>query len=349
MWDLADVDQETLARQLRKEAGIMIVDEDTIVETNSKIRKTALWAEGIYERRIKLKDRKRMARSRANQNNGLAESDEGDQKGGFGGQEMEEESEYGGETFGSSAPQRISRDELMAQGMEGTALEPLKEVTRQKVDRGDAERRRHSNADGSEAQEQRKTPSPSYSGTTDGAASLPGSSRSAPMDDDAEGSAISSTLARTRQGLGPAVPTTSTDRDELAGAMFASDDSYEEGIEGDSAGSEGDTPNTSGGITLRPYQHAAIQACVDAFDSGLTRIGVSSPTGSGKTTMFMKLIPKVVEKQLGDKVERKQTLIIVNSVELARQSKNAAERLLPEGWTVEVEQGSSIASGRADV
>jgi ATP-dependent helicase IRC3 len=131
--------------------------------------------------------------------------------------------------------------------------------------------------------------------------------------------------------------------------MFASDDSYEEGIEGDSAGSEGDTPNTSGGITLRPYQHAAIQACVDAFDSGLTRIGVSSPTGSGKTTMFMKLIPKVVEKQLGDKVERKQTLIIVNSVELARQSKNAAERLLPEGWTVEVEQGSSIASGRADV
>jgi hypothetical protein len=65
--------------------------------------------------------------------------------------------------------------------------------------------------------------------------------------------------------------------------------------------------------------------------------------------MFMKLIPKVVEKQLGDKVERKQTLIIVNSVELARQSKNAAERLLPEGWTVEVEQGSSIASGRADV
>lgn len=354
MWDLADVDQETLARQLKKEAGILIVNDDTIIETNPKIRRTALWAEKVWERREKSRNEKRMARSRANQNNGLAESDEGDQKGGFEtGQEMEEESAYGdAETFGSLAPQRISRDELMAQGMEGTALEPLKEVTRPKVDRGDAERNRNPNADVSEPQEQSKTYSPLNSGTTDGAVSLPGSSRGAPMEDDgAEGSDISSTLAKTRQGLVSAVPTTSTDRDELAGAMFASDDSDEvpEDMEGNLSGSEGDTSNTSGGITLRPYQNAAIQACVDAFDSGLTRIGVSSPTGSGKTTMFMKLIPKVVEKQLGDKVERKQTLIIVNSVELARQSKNAAERLLPEGWTVEVEQGSSIASGSADV
>lgn len=37
---------------------------------------------------------------------------------------------------------------------------------------------------------------------------------------------------------------------------------------------------------LRPYQVDVIEACVNALDRGLQRIGVSSPTGSGKTVML---------------------------------------------------------------
>lgn len=74
-------------------------------------------------------------------------------------------------------------------------------------------------------------------------------------------------------------------------------------------------------------------------------MGVSSPTGSGKTTMFMKLIPRVVEKE----GKRKQTLILVSAVELASQSVNAARRILGEGWSVELDQGVKKATGLADV
>lgn len=37
---------------------------------------------------------------------------------------------------------------------------------------------------------------------------------------------------------------------------------------------------------LRPYQIDVIETCVKALDRGLRRIGVSSPTGSGKTVML---------------------------------------------------------------
>jgi ATP-dependent helicase IRC3 len=97
-------------------------------------------------------------------------------------------------------------------------------------------------------------------------------------------------------------------------------------------------------VTLRPYQETAITSCLHALASGLTRIGVSSPTGSGKTTMFMSLIPQVPASS-----ERTRTLIIVSSVELAGQAEVAAKRLLGPSWTVEVEQGKRTASGTADV
>ena len=103
-------------------------------------------------------------------------------------------------------------------------------------------------------------------------------------------------------------------------------------------------------ITLRPYQESAIDACLSAVDSGLKRIGVSSPTGSGKTFMFMNLIPRfppVRSDQNREKAER--VLIVVSSVELASQTEVAAERWLGMGWSVEVEQSKRIASGRADV
>lgn len=94
---------------------------------------------------------------------------------------------------------------------------------------------------------------------------------------------------------------------------------------------------------LRPYQTEAIDECLRALDSGLRRIGVSSPTGSGKTTMFMSLIPRVEFQG------RKQVLVLVGSVELAAQAEGAARKILGEGYTVEVEQGTRKASGKADV
>jgi hypothetical protein len=103
-------------------------------------------------------------------------------------------------------------------------------------------------------------------------------------------------------------------------------------------------PLSTDQVVLRPYQETAITACLDALESGLTRIGVSSPTGSGKTTMFMSLIPKILAQQ-----EKTRTLILVGSVELASQAEGAAKRLLGPDWSVEVEQGKRTASGTADV
>ncbi|KAL1410248.1 putative ATP-dependent helicase IRC3 [Vanrija albida] len=104
-------------------------------------------------------------------------------------------------------------------------------------------------------------------------------------------------------------------------------------------------------VVLRPYQTDAIDACLDALDKGRTRIGVSSPTGSGKTTMFMHLIPRVKESYRAEEqgVGSKQTLILVGSVELALQAEAAAARILGDAYTVEVEQSKRVASGNADV
>ncbi|KAK8861366.1 hypothetical protein IAR55_002185 [Kwoniella newhampshirensis] len=110
------------------------------------------------------------------------------------------------------------------------------------------------------------------------------------------------------------------------------------------------TSNSPSPITLRPYQLAAIQECLQALTSGLRRIGVSSPTGSGKTTMFMNLVPLVpFYNNTTPTGGSGRTLIVVSSVELASQAEGAARRLLGDEWTVEVEQSKRKASGRADV
>ncbi|ORY27479.1 P-loop containing nucleoside triphosphate hydrolase protein [Naematelia encephala] len=108
---------------------------------------------------------------------------------------------------------------------------------------------------------------------------------------------------------------------------------------------EASTSSYSSAITLRPYQEDAITKCLDAIQSGKTRIGVSSPTGSGKTTMFMNLIPQVPYSGQG----RGRTFILVSSVELANQAEEAVKQLLGDKWTVEVEQSKRKASGAADV
>jgi ATP-dependent helicase IRC3 len=101
-----------------------------------------------------------------------------------------------------------------------------------------------------------------------------------------------------------------------------------------------------GAIILRPYQEACLLACTDALRSGISRIGVSLPTGAGKTTVFISLLSRISPPPR--RTDATRSLIIVNSVELARQAASQVEALFPR-WTVELEQGVNKASGLADV
>ncbi|OCF45058.1 hypothetical protein I317_01109 [Kwoniella heveanensis CBS 569] len=200
----------------------------------------------------------------------------------------------------------------------------------------------------------------------------------------------------------PKEKTTATDTSQLPSILSLSDS----GPDPDSSSAldlENPSSSDKDKVVLRNYQVKAIQACDDALKRGVRRFGVSAPTGSGKTTMFMHLIPlvsddfaisssmsspsisspssgssssspaidpqsfspddrsnndvtskrgqidKEKEAQRPMKRQRRQTLILVGSVELANQAQRAAERLLGEGWTVEVEQSKRHASGKADV
>ncbi|KIK05463.1 hypothetical protein K443DRAFT_675026 [Laccaria amethystina LaAM-08-1] len=98
---------------------------------------------------------------------------------------------------------------------------------------------------------------------------------------------------------------------------------------------------------LRPYQEQCLDTCLEALASGVSRIGVSLPTGSGKTTVFVSLLSRLVPSAWNPVATR--SLIIVNSVELARQSASQVASLFPR-WSVEIEQGAKYkASGFADV
>jgi len=100
-------------------------------------------------------------------------------------------------------------------------------------------------------------------------------------------------------------------------------------------------------IVLRPYQEQCLGACLDALETGHTRLGVSLPTGSGKTTVFVSLLSRLSPPAANESATR--SLIIVNSIELARQSAEQVSRQFPD-WTVEIEQGGKhVASGFADV
>lgn len=74
---------------------------------------------------------------------------------------------------------------------------------------------------------------------------------------------------------------------------------------------------------------------------------MSLPTGSGKTTVFISLLARLAPPAIN--LEATKSIIIVNSIELARQSAVQVARLFPN-WSVEIEQGSKYkASGQADV
>ncbi|GAA6042342.1 hypothetical protein JCM8097_003857 [Rhodosporidiobolus ruineniae] len=104
------------------------------------------------------------------------------------------------------------------------------------------------------------------------------------------------------------------------------------------------------GITLRPYQAEAIRAVLDELDRGkFQRLGVSMPTGSGKTAIFTALIrylPTLVHPTSGEHADR--VLIIVNSIQLALQTAEVVQRTYPD-ISVEIEQGSKKGTGMAQV
>jgi ATP-dependent helicase IRC3 len=95
------------------------------------------------------------------------------------------------------------------------------------------------------------------------------------------------------------------------------------------ASQDSSTSNTAGDVTataiptgfkLRGYQQDAIDACLKALKEGLTRIGVSSPTGSGKTLMFASLIPHFLPLGSKYRSNKSRVLILVGSEELADQA-----------------------------
>jgi ATP-dependent helicase IRC3 len=100
-------------------------------------------------------------------------------------------------------------------------------------------------------------------------------------------------------------------------------------------------------VKLRPYQESCLEACRNALQAGATRIGVSLPTGAGKTTVFISLLAQIFPPSHSPSTSR--ALIIVNSIELARQAAAQAAAQFPQ-WRVEIEQGvKHKASGNADV
>lgn len=99
-------------------------------------------------------------------------------------------------------------------------------------------------------------------------------------------------------------------------------------------------------LKLRPYQEECLESCLDALKENSTKIGVSLPTGAGKTVVFVSLLERL--QGLPGNSQATRSLVIVNGIELARQVANQARKLFPH-WTVEIEQGSHIASGLADV
>ncbi|KAG1833736.1 P-loop containing nucleoside triphosphate hydrolase protein [Suillus variegatus] len=100
-------------------------------------------------------------------------------------------------------------------------------------------------------------------------------------------------------------------------------------------------------VKLRPYQESCLEACKNALQAGATRIGVSLPTGAGKTTVFISLLAQISPPSSSPSTSR--SLIIVNSIELARQAAAQAAAQFPQ-WRVEIEQGGKHkASGNADV
>ncbi|SCZ95684.1 BZ3500_MvSof-1268-A1-R1_Chr8-1g09727 [Microbotryum saponariae] len=87
-------------------------------------------------------------------------------------------------------------------------------------------------------------------------------------------------------------------------------------------------------VKLRPYQIDCINAVLDILENtDLTRLAISSPTGSGKTVMFTALIPRVPPRICSDESPRvvaRRVLIVVGAVHLVHQTAQTVKRFLPD-------------------
>ncbi|KAJ8297364.1 putative ATP-dependent helicase IRC3 [Rhodotorula toruloides] len=114
--------------------------------------------------------------------------------------------------------------------------------------------------------------------------------------------------------------------------------------------SSGDSKPQRNLFNLRPYQQECVNSVLDELKKGeYSRLGVSSPTGSGKTAMFtnlISLIPPRIHPVTGERAD--QVLVIVNSIQLATQTGEAIRRAYPD-LAVDVEQGDSRGSGLGHV
>ena len=102
--------------------------------------------------------------------------------------------------------------------------------------------------------------------------------------------------------------------------------------------------NVTGPVHLRPYQEEAIQAVLDHVAKDKRRLGLSLPTGSGKTVIFSHLVDRITPPT----EDATQTLILAHRQELVHQAETHCKTLYP-GQTVEVEMSASKASGSADI
>lgn len=103
--------------------------------------------------------------------------------------------------------------------------------------------------------------------------------------------------------------------------------------------------NVANTVHLRPYQEECLVAIQEALDRGVGRVGVSLPTGSGKTTIFGELLERIRPPSQ----TRRRVLILVSSVQLATQTAQYISKRFPGLW-VEIEQGQKFrACGYADV
>lgn len=97
-------------------------------------------------------------------------------------------------------------------------------------------------------------------------------------------------------------------------------------------------------IRLRQYQEECIQSVLSYLKDGHKRLGVSLATGSGKTIIFTQLIDRVDPPTKN----ATQTLILAHRRELVEQAARHCERAYP-GKTIDIEMGSTHASGAADI